>query len=240
MADGSRRRKIIASFLAPAAATVFLVATGTAPAQAASPNCAQAEGHWYGEGASGTGNYGTYAQIYTWSSWNVPNEAEQNFSNESVWSIDYNNFDNSLEVGFMVGWANGNLIGGENHTNGEIPYYTLDDGGRMAVFWGVFLPRDTLIAMYAQSSDSGSYAYVNGQLSTTIDYAVSQPRWGYAQGEVTEDTATMGGGGDDATEYWIDSSGVAHQWAYINTCEDSPYWALSVNGTSDFENGGPS
>lgn len=51
-------------------------------------------------------------------------------------------------------------------------------------------------------------------------------------------SATMGGG-EEATEYWISSNGTFHPWAYINTCQMSPYWALSVNGTDDFENGGP-
>ena len=48
------------------------------------------------------------------SSWNVPNESGGNFSDEAVWSIDYNNQSNALEVGFFTGAGNGNLLGGAN------------------------------------------------------------------------------------------------------------------------------
>lgn len=239
LAAGSRRRKITASFLAPAAAAAFLVATGATPAQAASPSCTPF--NYYGQGASGTGNYGTADQILTWSSWNVPNEADGGFSDEAVWSIDYDNQNNALEVGFFVGWGNGNLSGGANHTNGQIPYYTINDGAEEADYWGDFLPRDTEITMFAEAFSDTSFAYVDGLIDTDTGYVVDQPRWGFTQGETSEDTATMGGGpgGDESTVYWINSAGDFEPWAYINTCANSPYWATSDNGTDDFENGGP-
>jgi hypothetical protein len=217
----------------------FLVATGTAPAQAASPSCAFY--NYYGQGASGTGNYGTADAIRTWSSWNVPNEADGGFSDEAVWSIDYDNQNNALEVGFFVGWGNGNLHGGSNYTNGQIPYYTLKNGAEEADYWGDFLPRDTEINMFAQATSSTSFAYVDGIIDVNTGYVVDQPRWNYAQGETSEDTATMGGGsgGDDSTMYWLNSAGDFEPWAYINTCANSPYWADSGNGTDDFQNGGP-
>jgi hypothetical protein len=241
LADGSRRRKIAASFLAPVAAVSFLVATGTAPAQATSPNCQNNPVHYWGKGASGTGNYGTADLISTWSSWNVPNEADYQFSDEAVWSEDINNATNALEVGFFVGYGFGDITGGENHTNGQIPYYTLNNGKNEADYWGDFLPRSTEITMFAQDTSTTSFAYVDGLIDTNTGYVVNQPRWSFAQGETTETTATMGGGsgGDDSTMYWINSANNFEPWAYINTCADNPYWAKSDNGTDDFQNGGP-
>jgi hypothetical protein len=180
-------------------------------------------------------------QIQTWSSWNVPNEADGGFSDEAVWSIDYNNQGNALEVGFFVGYGDGNLAGGSNHTNGQIPYYTLNNGKQEADYWGDFLPRSTEINMFAQALSSTSYAGVGGIIDVNTGYVVNQPRWGFTQGETNETTATMGGGsgGDESTVYWLNSAGNWEPWAYINTCADSPYWASSNNGTDDFENGGP-
>jgi hypothetical protein len=88
---------------------------------------------------------------------------------------------------------------------------------------------------------STSFAYVDGIIDVNTGYVVDQPRWNYAQGETSEDTATMGGGsgGDDSTMYWLNSAGDFEPWAYINTCANSPYWADSGNGTDDFQNGGP-
>ncbi len=237
---GSRWRKLTTSFLVPVAATVYLVAPGSVPAQAAAPNCKIF--NYYGQGASGTSNYGTADQIRTWSSWNVPNEAGGDFSDEAVWSLDYNQQHNALEVGFFTGAGNGNLIGGSNQTNGMIPYFTLNNGDDEADFWGDFLPRNTLINMIAQATGTTFYAYVDGRfLNAGMNYIVNEPRWGFTQGEVAETDATMRGGsdGDESTVYWIDSSGALHDWGFINTCADSPYWSGSTNGTDDFENGGP-
>jgi hypothetical protein len=149
---------------------------------------------------------------------------------------------NALEVGFFTGWGSGNLSGGSNHTNGMIPYYTLNQGDNEYDYWGDFLPRNTEISMFAQATNAGSdFAYVDGLIDTKINYPVSQPRWGFTQGEVNDNAATMGGGsgGDESTVMWIDSAGAFHDWAYINTCANSPYWSGSTNGTDDFENGGP-
>jgi hypothetical protein len=59
------------------------------------------------------------------------------------------------------------------------------------------------------------------------------------QGEVTDTGTWMGGGsGDSMTLYWINSSGSAYPWGYLNMCENSPYWASSSNGKDYFADGG--
>ena len=240
-ADGSRRRKITVSLLIPVAAVSCLVATDTAPAQAASPSCVIV--NYYGQGASGTGNYGTADSIRTWSSWNVPNESSGGFSDESVWSIDYNNIGNSLEVGFFVGYGNGNLHGGSSYTNGQIPYYTLSNGEEEADYWGTSFPGTPRSVCTRRRSATPRFSQASAvkEIDVNTGYVVDQPRWNFAQGETSEPSATMGGGsgGDDSTMYWLNSACNFEPWAYINTCADSPYWANSDNGTDDFENGGP-
>ena len=46
--------------------------------------------HYYSEGWSGTGNYGTGAEELTWTSWALDghNDADAGFSDEAVWTID--------------------------------------------------------------------------------------------------------------------------------------------------------
>lgn len=121
-----------------------------------------------------------------------------------------------------------------------VPYYTLNNGADEYDKWGTYLPANTYIWMFAQATGSLSFAYINNQLNTQINYTVNQPRLNYTQGEVYDNNGIwMGGGAGDAmTLYWLDSSGNANPWAYLSDCADSPYWARSSNGTDYFENGG--
>jgi hypothetical protein len=232
------RRSAIA-FACAVSLAMGLVTAGAAPAhaQAMPPSCTGP--NLYGQGASGTGNYGTADQIWTWSSWSVSDPAE-NFSDESVWSLDANNPNqNALEVGFFSGYGKDNIGGDPNWSNGMVPYYTTGDGTNEYDEWGEYLPSDEYIYMIAQANNNGSLAYVAGALDANLSYVVSQPRWNFTQGEVSNTGTWMGGGsGDSSTVYWLDSSDNMHPWQYIATCENSPYWADSSNGTDYFENGG--
>jgi hypothetical protein len=234
-----RTRAVFGAFILVGALTVALpAALPTSAAQAAT--CGAGAGHYYGAATSGTSNYGTEAQIWTWNKWSVNKDNAQDFSDEGVWSIDDNNRNDALEVGFFSGYGAGNINGASGWTNGMVPYYTLNNGGKEYDEWGTFLPSDTYIWMFAQADGSNSFAYVNGQLNTSMNYTVNQPRLSYTQGEVYDnDNVWMGGGtGDSSTLYWLNSAGAANHWAYLTTCDNSPYWASSSNGTYFFANGG--
>lgn len=78
---------------------------GTSRAAPSAP-CPYSGDHYKGQATSGYGtNKGTGGWMDTWSSWSLDGHTASTgaFSNEAVWSIDYNNKDNSLEVGFNVG-----------------------------------------------------------------------------------------------------------------------------------------
>jgi hypothetical protein len=202
--------------------------------------CTNGGGHYYGQGWSGTGNYGTEAQIWTWAHWSVNKNNPNDFSDEAVWSINNNNINNALEVGFFSGHGNGDINGQSGWTNGMLPYYTLNNGANEYDAWGNFLPSNQYIWMFAQALDTNSYAYVNGQLVKTTNYVVNQPRLGFTQGEVYDNAGIwMGGGsgGDSSTLYWLDSSGANHYWAWLNDCSNAPYW-VSSSGPHFFANGG--
>lgn len=98
-------------------AAASLIATATTPAHAIVPSCNR-PGHWYGAAGSGTGNYGTADQIWTWSHWSVFDPTKHYFSDEAVWSIDANNTYNALEVGFFSGWGADDIGGDPNWSNG--------------------------------------------------------------------------------------------------------------------------
>lgn len=214
-----------------------LVSVVAQPAYANAPTCAF--GNYYAQAASGTGNYGTADQIWTWKNWSVYDPAGHNFSDEAVWSIDYNNNNNALEVGFFSGWGNDNIGGDPTWSNGMIPYYTTGNGAMEYDEWGSDLPANTYINMMAGAFNTYSLVNVGGQLNIDINYVVDQPRWNFTQGETNNTATWMGGGtGDSSTLYWINSSGDLNHWSYLNDCAISPYWASSSNGTYYFANGG--
>jgi hypothetical protein len=105
-------------------------------------------------------------------------------------------------VGFFSGYGKDNIGGDPNWSNGMVPYYTEGDGANEYDEWGEYLPSDQYIYMIAQATNSGSLAYVAGALNANLTYVVSQPRWNFAQGEVSNTATWMGGGsGDNSTVY---------------------------------------
>ncbi|HZT96959.1 MAG TPA: hypothetical protein VFB34_08990 [Chloroflexota bacterium] len=88
--------------------TVALLAGATAAAGSpgtaagAGPTCYNTIGYYWAKAWSGVGDtIGTGAYTTTWSNWWVPND--KGFSDEAVWILDYDNFDDSIEVGFYTG-----------------------------------------------------------------------------------------------------------------------------------------
>lgn len=170
--------------------------------------------------------------------WSVYDPSGGGFSDEAVWSMDANNLNNALEVGFFSGYGKDDIGGDPNWTNGMVPYYTKNQGNNEYDEWGAYLPSSQYIYMIAQANNNGSLAYVAGTLDANLTYVVSQPRWNFTQGETNNTATWMGGGsGDSSTDYWLDSSDNMHPWQYMNICWNSPYWATTSNGDY-FDNGG--
>jgi hypothetical protein len=186
---------------------------GSGAAEAAT--CPYNNYHYYSEGWSGTGNYGTGAEELTWTSWALDghNDADAGFSDEAVWTIDNNDGSDALEVGFATGYEG--ETGG--FSNAMYPYYTTDNGNNEVDFPGTSLPKDTVIWNSATSNGTDSWAYVNNKLLAKIVYDVPQPRFSYEQTEVDYHDIWMGGGsGSNIAAEWQNASGAWNDWAYID------------------------
>lgn len=216
-ASSARRARILVPAMAIATVFFILVTSGPAEGQplvALAPTCqAPPTGyHYYAVGTSGTGsNKGTGAWQGTWNSWSL-NGHSDGFSNEAVFSIDYNNMQNWLEVGFSVGSS---TIGYLNYMH---PYYTSKAGG-------TYRPKDypTVLPQGASIWDSGttdgsnSWIYVNNTFLAEIPYGVQTPRWNFEETEVNYHDIWMGGGnGSTEALYYQDSSNNWHTWGFIS------------------------
>lgn len=192
-----------------------------APAKAARPaaQCGYTGLHYYAEAYSGHGtNHGTGAEMRTWSSWSL-NGHSDGFSNEAVWSIDYNNQNNALEVGFNTGVGNVGVF-----SNSMYPYWTINNGGDEHDYTSDALPKNTVIWNSATSDGTHSWAYVNNSLLAEISYGVATPRWNYEQAEVNYHDIWMGGGSgaNVALEYQV-PSGAWYDWGSISGTADTEY-----------------
>jgi hypothetical protein len=192
-----------------------LVGVATAQAAPAAP-CPYSGYHYLAVGTSGYGsNKGTGAWQDTWSSWSFDGHPQSDgpFSNESVWTLDYNNSGNSLEVGFNVGTGANTSI----YENYMYPYYTINNGGTEQDYTATVLPTNTAIWNSATSDGTHSWAYVNNKLLAEIDYGVATPRWNLEQTEVNYHDIWMGGGsGSSMTMSYQNSSNQWNNWGYIN------------------------
>jgi hypothetical protein len=92
----------------PAAATLRARAlTGTGSGTAEAATCPNNGYHYYAYAHSGAGNYGTGAEELTWNTWSFDGHgsAAKPFSDEAVWTMDNDNANDSLEVGFATGYV---------------------------------------------------------------------------------------------------------------------------------------
>jgi hypothetical protein len=143
---------------------------GTAQAAPAAP-CPWSGYRYSAVGTSGYGsNKGTGAWQNTWNNWSLNGhpQGDEPWSNEAVWTLDYNDNSNSLEVGFNTGaGANANIF-----SNSMYPYYTTNNGGTEKDYTGTALPKNTTIWNSATSDGTSSWAYVNNKLLAKISYGV--------------------------------------------------------------------
>jgi hypothetical protein len=196
-----------------------LALTGAGSGDAEAATCPYNQYHYYASAQSGTVNNGTGAYEQTWTKWTLDGHSD-GFSNESVWTIDNNNPNDALEVGFNTGYgANGGF------SSNMYPYYTVNDdkvpGQDEYDDESVKLPTDTYIWDSATSNGTNSWAYVNKRLINELTYDVPQPRLGFEQTEVNYHDITMGGGGSSVTAEWQNASGQWNDWAYINGKTDA-------------------
>jgi hypothetical protein len=199
-----------------AAALLALALTGTGSGAAEAATCPNNGYHYYATAHSGSGNYGTGAEELTWNTWSFDGHgsADHPFSDEAVWTMDNNNANDSLEVGFATGYVKetGGFDGGI-----MFPYYTLNLGNIEYDFTGTSLPKNTYIWNSATSNGTDSWAYVNDRLLSEIAYDVPQPRYSFEQTEVNYHDITMGGGGGSTvTAEWQNGSQQWNDWAYID------------------------
>ena len=201
---------------APASASPSTPALSLLPA-----SCPYSGVHYYAYGSSGYGsNKGTGAEALTWAHWSL-NGHSDGFSDEAVWTIDNNNQNDALEVGFSTGIsANGGF------SNNMYPYYTLNNGANEYDSFSTELPTNTDIWMSATSNGSQSWAYIyNKYYANGISYGVSTPRLNYEQSEVNYHDIWMGGGsGSDIALEYQNTSNQWYDWGYITGSADSPYW----------------
>lgn len=173
--------------------------------------------HYYSYAQSGAGtNTGTGAEMQTWTHWSLGGHSSSNsptpFSNEAVWTRDYDNINNAVEVGFITGEANEGTF-----SNAMYPYYTLNDGAcPCGYFTSTSLPTDTVIWNSATSNGTDSWAYVNNKLLAERTYGVSTPRQNFEQAEVDYHDIWMGGGSgvNVALEYQTPDN-QWHDWGSI-------------------------
>jgi hypothetical protein len=126
------------------AAAILCIAftwVGLGTAQAAPAAVCPWSGYRYNAiGTSGYGsNKGTGAWQTTWNNWSLNGhpQGDQPWSNEAVWTLDYNDNSNSLEVGFYTGaGANANIF-----SNSMYPYWTINNGGTEQDYTGTALPK---------------------------------------------------------------------------------------------------
>ena len=242
-----RRRlaKIVVAFVA-GLNLVGLVAPISAGASAPA-DCAPPPPRWYAEAQSGTGSTGTLANTGTWTNWSVP-DGSPYFTNEAVWIINNNNYNNSVELGFFSGAG---AAGSGLFTNGILPYYTLNAGANETDGVGIFLPANTGMAISVSNKDSLNNHFFVGNPSKTywapsVQYSISWPLLGYMQGEVNCHDNWMGGGqGENFQMYWQGSNGNWFPWGYMSNnlvCPDyiqlpCPYSLNQINN-SYWNNGG--
>jgi len=199
---------MVAVIVAPALA---LLQSGAAQAAV----CGYTGYHYYSYAQSGAGtNKGTGAEMQTWTHWSLNGHpsSDSPFSNEAVWTRDYNNMSDAVEVGFMTGLAYEGTF-----SNGMYPYYTENNGNCPChYFTGTSLPTDTDIWNSATSDGTHSWAYVNNKLLAELSYGVSTPRQNYEQAEVDYHDIWMGGGSgaDVALEYQTPDN-QWHDWGSI-------------------------
>jgi len=190
-------------------------AQGTTAATASVPLCLATGGPNYeAQAMSGYGtDKGTGGHMTTWNSWSL-NGHSNGYSDETVWTIDYNNKVNSLEVGFVVGIT---PYGG--YGNYMYPFWTQDNGGSGKVYLNTVLPEGTSIWNSATSDGTHSWAYVNNTLLKEISYGVQTPRWNFQQAEVDYHDIWMGGGAGAFSDlyYQSGSNNNWYTWGYVNT-----------------------
>lgn len=173
-----------------------------------------------------------------------PQSAEwRAFSAENQFVIqDTQSFPTAIEAGFYSGY--GEEI---QWTNSMLPYSAYGNGLFEHDINSPLTPNK-YIWIEVESHDntipwSSSSATVD-TLQWTIyggTYGVGLPRRRQAQGEIGHTTAAtswMGGGsGESFAEYWLDTSGIWHNWTSMAVCNDSPYWVSQTSG-SQWSNGG--
>ncbi len=188
-------RRWVALAVATATASIALVWATPGTSQAAP--CPYSGDHYKAQAVSGYGtNKGTGGWMDTWSNWSLDGHTASTgaFSNEAVWSIDHNNFNNALEVGFNVGTGADTSV----FENYMYPYYTLNNGGNERDYVATVLPTNSTIWNSATSDGTNSWAYVNNTLlggkAISPSYGVATPRWNYEQAEVNYHDIWMAGG----------------------------------------------
>jgi hypothetical protein len=200
----------------PALAAVVAVATVLVQGNTVQAAvCGYSGYHYYSYAQSGAGtNKGTGAEMLTWTHWSLNGHPSSDypFSNEAVWTLDNNNANDALEVGFITGRANQG-----SYSSGMYPYYTENNGGcPCGYFTSTNLPTDTVIWNSATSNGSDSWAYVNNKLLAEVAYGVSTPRLNYEQAEVDYHDIWMGGGsGSNVALEYQTSSNAWKDWGSI-------------------------
>lgn len=233
-----RRRAVhsLGPLFASVCAVIVLVVWPPLLAEAAGNNCSFSN-HWYAQAQSGCCAYGTGIETTTPAHWSV-NRASNSTTDEAAWLLAQNNNTIGIEAGYYSGW----FMYNNTWTNSLVSYETRDVGNCCGATGGSFGPNSNVFM------DAWAVAYIGGNCGPEgADVGITQFRFCYdepigvnfAQGEVTESTATwMGGGsGESFTAYYSNDHTHWYLWGFINSCVNSPYWIKVANGHT-YSNGG--
>jgi len=216
-------------------AVVMLVVWPPLLAAAGPATCDQSN-HWYAQTQSGCCSYGTGIETTTPLHWSV-NRASDSTTDEAAWVIDNNNEDIAIEAGYYSGF----FPTSGTWTNSLVSYATLNQGETGIVGTAIAANSDIFMDGWAINYIGGSCGPEGADVAgTSFRFCYDEPSgWNFAQGEVTNSTATwMGGGtGESFTAYYSNDHTDWYLWGTQNGCWNSPYW-LKLPSKYTYSNGG--
>jgi hypothetical protein len=235
------RARVARMLAALAVMAGFLTGSAFVPGTAQASPCENGAAaiHRYGQDVSGSGsNKGTGAYMQTWAHWSIDGHTASDLpiSNEAVWTIDANNRNDALEVG----WKTGYVINTGTIDNNMYPYVTVNNDQDPPAdeydFTGTSLPTNTSIWNSATSDGTSTWAYINNtQYAHFASYGVSTPRQNYEQAEVNYQDIWMGGGSGSTISLYYQTP--SNAWVAWGSQDAYTSWLNVLTGAHGYPAG---